>query len=370
MLVWILIGLAAVTLHHAEACGGTFTEREGIIQSPRYPANYPNNQDCVYVINRPWGERITLSFTKFAVGWMIHHDRCRFDSLTIQDGSSEDAPVLGEFCGTELPPDKRSFQNSMRIRFRTNSYRTNTGFKATYTSAVHNDTFLLITDSTANSIYRIDYDTFSHMKVPVTRYPFSVDYDPVGDRMYWTDLHTREIRSARLNGSDSRALWVSRHANASLHGLAVDPLSRLVFYMDTDSKEIGMVTIDSGLHKTILTVDIDAPRCITLDTMNGVMYWSDVGRRDKIERANYDGSDRKVLVSTRLSVPNGLAVDVAKNRLYWVDAGTNKVETCDLNGNDRRLIYTHWWSWLHDPHYFGLALHKDKLYITDWGPRA
>ena len=32
-------------------CGGIVTGALGIIQSPNYPQNYPNNQDCVCHVN-------------------------------------------------------------------------------------------------------------------------------------------------------------------------------------------------------------------------------------------------------------------------------------------------------------------------------
>nr|KAG5696153.1 hypothetical protein BaRGS_026512 [Batillaria attramentaria] len=190
--------------------------------------------------------------------------------------------------------------------------------------------------SDERSVFHIDYDTFSSIEIPLSTVytPFAVDYDPVDGRVYWTDFRTRDIRSALLNGSDIQQLC----------------------------KEIGMVTMDSGHHKTIITVNVDAPGCITLDTMKGVMYWSDVGDVNKIESANYDGTGRRVLVNAALYVPNGLALDLANNRLYWVDSGNNTVESSDLNGNDHRVVYSRSYS-----HFFGLALHQDKLYITDWG---
>ncbi|XP_070174329.1 low-density lipoprotein receptor-like [Littorina saxatilis] len=54
---------------------------------------------------------------------------------------------------------------------------------------------------------------------------------------------------------------------------------------------------------------------------------------------------------------------LADNRLYWVDAGTNLIETSDLQGNGRKTISRE----EDDRHFFGLALFNNALYITDWG---
>merc|ERR1711879_543538 len=44
------------------ACGGNFTTPQGIITSPSYPDNYPDNADCIYTISQPYGVTILLNF--------------------------------------------------------------------------------------------------------------------------------------------------------------------------------------------------------------------------------------------------------------------------------------------------------------------
>lgn len=57
-----------------------------------------------------------------------------------------------------------------------------------------------------------------------------------------------------------------------------------------------------------------------------LMYWTDWGENPKIECANLDGQERRVLVNTSLGWPNGLALDLQEGRLYWGDAKTDKIE--------------------------------------------
>ena len=42
-----------------------------------------------------------------------------------------------------------------------------------------------------------------------------------------------------------------------------------------------------------------------------VVYWTDWGATPKIEAANYDGSNRRTIVSDSLQLPNGLFLDSA-----------------------------------------------------------
>lgn len=50
-----------------------------------------------------------------------------------------------------------------------------------------------------------------------------------------------------------------------------------------------------------------------------LMYWSDWGKRGRIERAWMDGQHREVIVED-LVWPNGLVIDKDEEKLYWIDA--------------------------------------------------
>ena len=55
-----------------------------------------------------------------------------------------------------------------------------------------------------------------------------------------------------------------------------------------------------------------------------VMFWTDWNRdAPKIEMANMDGTDRRVLVNEDIRLPNGLAIVIEEQKLCWADAGTH-----------------------------------------------
>ncbi|MEQ2208960.1 Low-density lipoprotein receptor- protein 4 [Xenoophorus captivus] len=74
-----------------------------------------------------------------------------------------------------------------------------------------------------------------------------------------------------------------------------------------------------------------------------------------------DASNRIVIISSNLTWPNGLAIDYETKRLYWADAGMKTIEYGNFDGSDRQVLIG---SQL--PHPFGLTVHEDKLYWTDW----
>ena len=53
-----------------------------------------------------------------------------------------------------------------------------------------------------------------------------------------------------------------------------------------------------------------------------------------------DGIDKSILIGQNLTHPNGLAIDYSGvPRLYWIDTSNMNIESCNLDGNDRKVSY-------------------------------
>ena len=61
---------------------------------------------------------------------------------------------------------------------------------------------------------------------------------------------------------------------------------------------------------------------ITLTLFYRYMFWTDWGKKPRIERAGMDGQNRNVIIKDNIGWPNGLAVDKASGRIIWADART------------------------------------------------
>ena len=96
--------------------GGYNSSYGGIITSPSYPNNYPDNADCIYSISQPTGTVILLNFFSMDIGtkW---DGTCNNDYLEIRDGSSAHSPFLKKLCGNEIPSSIQSSQNQLWIRW-------------------------------------------------------------------------------------------------------------------------------------------------------------------------------------------------------------------------------------------------------------
>uniref|UniRef100_T1K526 EGF-like domain-containing protein n=2 Tax=Tetranychus urticae TaxID=32264 RepID=T1K526_TETUR len=241
-----------------------------------------------------------------------------------------------------------------------------TGVLLTYdnkTCAKREEKFIILLRRT--DIRKISLDTEDHTDV-VLPYPkeiaraISLDYDPIDDRIYWTDDDAKAIRRAHLN-----ATQFDNVINSDLNhpdGIAVDWISRNLYW--TEAAAIRVSRIDGSYRKTLISKDLDKPRAIIVNPWKGLMFWTDWGSDPKIERASLDGSKREKIIYSDIIWPNGLAMDLDEEKLFWADAKMDRIETCDFNGGSRKLLLDK------ISHPFGLTVLDDYVYWTDWHDRA
>ena len=95
-------------------CGGSFRTPNGILTSPSYPLNYPNNAECKYIISQPTGSVILLKFLSMDIEY---DSTCDDDFLEIRDGPLADSPLLDKLCGkNEIPASLQSSHNKLWMR--------------------------------------------------------------------------------------------------------------------------------------------------------------------------------------------------------------------------------------------------------------
>ena len=90
-----------------------FTSKKGIVTSPSYPENYPDNADYIYTILQSTGTVILLHFISIDVE---NGSSCGYDYLEIRDGPTEAAMVLDKLCGSEKDIFVQSSQNKLWMK--------------------------------------------------------------------------------------------------------------------------------------------------------------------------------------------------------------------------------------------------------------
>lgn len=115
-------------------CGGTFIQPSGDIISPGYPNNYSNSVDCVWILGVPNNKIIALGFEEFELEGGAG---CRFDYVEVRDGDSQNASLLGRYCGRTAPLMIKGSSDKLWLRFHSNELLTGKGFEAMWTTDAH-----------------------------------------------------------------------------------------------------------------------------------------------------------------------------------------------------------------------------------------
>uniref|UniRef100_A0A3Q3ETX7 Low density lipoprotein receptor-related protein 4 n=1 Tax=Labrus bergylta TaxID=56723 RepID=A0A3Q3ETX7_9LABR len=223
------------------------------------------------------------------------------------------------------------------------------------------ETYLLFSNRV--SVRRISLDTNDHtdvhVPVPELHNVISLDYDSVDAKLYYTDVTLDVIRS-NLDGTGMET--VISQGLKTTDGLAVDWVSRNMYWTDTGRNTIEVARLDGTSRKVLVNNSLDEPRAIAVFPSK-FLFWTDWGHIAKIERSHLDGSDRKVLINTDLGWPNGLTLDY-DTRIFWVDAHLDRIESSDLNGKLRQILVSP------VSHPFALTQQDRWIYWTDWQTKS
>ncbi|XP_064367902.1 nidogen-2 [Dromaius novaehollandiae] len=187
-----------------------------------------------------------------------------------------------------------------------------------------------------------------------------IDYDCREKMLYWTDVAGRSINRASLEAGAEPEPVVSAGL-LSPEGLAVDHLRRALFWTDSGLDKIERAQLDGSERRVLFDTELVNPRAIAVDPVRGNLYWTDWNREaPKIETSTVDGANRRILVSRDIGLPNGLTFDPFAKLLCWADAGTKKLECTLPDGTGRRVVQNN----LNYP--FSIVSYASHFYHTDW----
>ena len=132
--------------------------------------------------------------------------------------------------------------------------------------------FLLFTDAVGKSTNIISLDVNYFVAMTLFRHlgnqrPIALDYDPVEDRVFWTDVRQGLVISAFSNASSLKILF---RCNVGVpDGLAIDKVGRNIYWTDTGTNRIEVARLDGTMRKLLIKDGLDEPRAIVLDERNG-----------------------------------------------------------------------------------------------------
>ncbi|GFS04390.1 low-density lipoprotein receptor-related protein, partial [Elysia marginata] len=210
------------------------------------------------------------------------------------------------------------------------------------------------------------------------------DYDT--RTIYFSDMQQGNIQSVNFNGSDFRVLVPDSanaeglafdrvHGHLYYTSFSTSSINRVVFSdQGTNSDPKSEIVIKLG--------SLDHPRHIVLDPCVRRIFWTNwSGYNPSIQTATYERpglnmssaagtrpipvTQAESIITEKIRTPNGLAIDHRTQKLYWSDAKLDKIERCEFDGSNRVVILSQF-----PEHPFGMVIYGNFLYWTDWTFRA
>ena len=118
-----------------------------------------------------------------------------------------------------------------------------------------------------------------------------------------------------------------------------------LFVLDLSGGRVFSLNPDGSDPKTLVT-GCRLPDGLVVDSAAGCLYWTNMGvphRNDgSIERANFDGSNRRVIIPAGITfTPKQLHLEKKSGKLYWSDREGMRVMRANLDGSQvETLIQT------------------------------
>lgn len=128
---------------------------------------------------------------------------------------------------------------------------------------------------------------------------------PTGDEGFLIFANRQDIRHLSFDSSDYTQLIPGQRGAIALD---FDFKTRYIFWTDVMEENIKRARIEENPQVEVLVkINLNTPDGIAVDWINRKLYWTDTGI-DMIEAADFNGTNRLVLVKTGLEEPRAIVV--------------------------------------------------------------
>ena len=132
--------------------------------------------------------------------------------------------------------------------------------------------FLLFADADAKTTNIISLDVNYYVAQVLYNHlgkqrPIALDFDPVEDRVYWSDTAQGHIVSAFFNVTGVKILFRCNVLNPD--GLVISHVARNIYWTDAGTNRIEVGRLDGTSRKLLIKDGLDEPRAIILDERHG-----------------------------------------------------------------------------------------------------
>jgi DNA-binding beta-propeller fold protein YncE len=147
--------------------------------------------------------------------------------------------------------------------------------------------------------------------------------------------------------------------------ITLDSAGGKFYYVDFGRDRVSRANVDGTSNEVLIQLpSSSSPRAVTVDPVGGFLYFSDFGT-DRINRAPIGGGTPETLVQLpSSSIPLGVTLDHAAGHLYFTDNGANAIRRVNLDGTGLTDLVT---ADVVSPANVQLDLINGKMYWVDFG---
>ena len=131
----------------------------------------------------------------------------------------------------------------------------------------------MFADADAGKIYQLQLDSINVRPIAIPfddktniSQPVALEYDRVEDRVYWSDITLQIICRAFRNGTGFEVLFDDVGV---VDGLTINSAGWQLYWTSTTKDTVEMSKLDGSYRKTLIQWNLDEPRDIIVDPIDG-----------------------------------------------------------------------------------------------------
>ncbi|XP_036362725.1 low-density lipoprotein receptor-related protein 4 isoform X3 [Octopus sinensis] len=111
-----------------------------------------------------------------------------------------------------------------------------------------------------------------------------------------------------------------------VRGIVLDWISSNLYWTDSLYRTINVARADGMYQQVLIDSDLENPIGIAVHPGKSKLFWTDAGKKPKVEWSYLDGSGRSLITNQDLGSPSHIHIDFMKDILYWADSALGNVK--------------------------------------------
>ncbi|RZF40959.1 hypothetical protein LSTR_LSTR013214 [Laodelphax striatellus] len=188
-------------------------------------------------------------------------------------------------------------------------------------------------------------------------------FDYKRQTLYYSDIQRSAINAVNFNGSNHRIV-IDRQG--SVEGMSYNSVDNAIYWTCNNDATINRLNLTEPIPKqaeALIKLGVnDKPRGIAVDACDSRVYWTNWNsHHPSIQRSFTTINSIESVITTDIRMPNALTLDHPAQKIYWGDARLDKIERADYDGSNRVVLTS-----IMPQHPFDIAVYGEFIFWTDW----